>query len=384
MEENHTLKPTKDDGRALGRTKSFSSAVKNAVGSRIRSGTIHKDQQPLDPEKYPQLPTQPETDKSKQIEQYLKEEKKKQIESSDQIKLLILGTSNSGKSTFLKQLKLLYGNGFTEKELTQAKHSAILSLLTMSCDILIRCPEDYRLKHQELFHFSENEPGPYVALPFLVIKSIKTLWKDPVFQTEFETLKSDLPNSAVYFFDKVSDIGNPNYVLSNEDVLLLRTVTQSVSDTVLTIDNHVMHFYDVSGLKHHRKQWITYFDDVISIVFVVDISSYDKTMAEDPDMNQMVDALQLFDSIVNNPTLAKPAMILFFNKKDIFEQKIKKVPLSKYFTDFKGPDYQTVDGLNYFRDTFTNLIHNKKKVLSVHLTCCTDSKAMSAIVTHVM
>jgi polynucleotide 5'-kinase involved in rRNA processing len=45
----------------------------------------------------------------KDIEKYLKEEKKEYEKSLSEPKLLILGSSDSGKSTLLKQLKILHG-----------------------------------------------------------------------------------------------------------------------------------------------------------------------------------------------------------------------------------------------------------------------------------
>jgi hypothetical protein len=39
------------------------------------------------------------------------------------------------------------------------------------------------------------------------------------------------------------------------------------------------------------------------------------TMIEDDQTNRMKDALLLFQDIANNPLLAKPTIILFFNKK---------------------------------------------------------------------
>lgn len=116
----------------------------------------------------------------------------------------------------------------------------------------------------------------------------------------------------------------------------MRTVTQTVSDTVIEVDNQMIHFFDVSGLKHHRKQWVSYFEDVLMIVFVVDLSSYDKMMLEDPTVNRMADAMNLFDQIVNHELLKRPDMMLFFNKKDIFEKKVAKSPLSIPFPEYKG------------------------------------------------
>jgi hypothetical protein len=65
----------------------------------------------------------------KQVESYLKEEKKKYEEYQSEPKLLILGSSDSGKSTLLKQLKILHGGGFNEKELASAKKNIRSSIL---------------------------------------------------------------------------------------------------------------------------------------------------------------------------------------------------------------------------------------------------------------
>ncbi|KAJ3313420.1 hypothetical protein HDV04_001849 [Boothiomyces sp. JEL0838] len=50
------------------------------------------------------------------VEKYLSEERKKYMVFKRQPKLLILGSSDSGKSTLLKQLKIMHGKGFTDEE----------------------------------------------------------------------------------------------------------------------------------------------------------------------------------------------------------------------------------------------------------------------------
>lgn len=53
---------------------------------------------------------------SKEIEAFLREEKKKYERFQDTPKMLILGSSDSGKSTLLKQLKILHGSGFEDSQ----------------------------------------------------------------------------------------------------------------------------------------------------------------------------------------------------------------------------------------------------------------------------
>jgi guanine nucleotide-binding protein G(o) subunit alpha len=52
--------------------------------------------------------------------------------------------------------------------------------------------------------------------------------------------------------------------------------------------------------------------------------------------NRMHESLMLFDSICNNKFFIDTSIILFLNKKDLFEEKIKKSPLSICFPEYTG------------------------------------------------
>lgn len=52
--------------------------------------------------------------------------------------------------------------------------------------------------------------------------------------------------------------------------------------------------------------------------------------------NRMMESMKLFDSICNNKWFTDTSIILFLNKKDLFEEKIKKSPLTICFPEFTG------------------------------------------------
>ena len=52
--------------------------------------------------------------------------------------------------------------------------------------------------------------------------------------------------------------------------------------------------------------------------------------------NRMLESLRLFDSICNNKWFSNTAIILFLNKKDLFEVKIEKSPLTVCFPEYGG------------------------------------------------
>jgi hypothetical protein len=125
-------------------------------------------------------------------------------------------------------------------------------------------------------------------------------------------------------------------ILTLKDILKNRVVTQNISETIFHIEGKTFHFFDVSGLKYHRKYWIPYFQNVTSILYVVALSSYDQMMVEEGSTNRMTDALFVFKNIANHPELGSPSIILFFNKKDLFEKKSRAINIKDYFPEYKG------------------------------------------------
>ena len=63
----------------------------------------------------------------------------------------------------------------------------------------------------------------------------------------------------------------------------------------------------------------------------------------------MIESLKLFDSIVNNEWFTDTSVILFLNKKDLFEEKIPVSPLTICFPEYAG-NYEMLlfDSLSVF------------------------------------
>jgi len=81
-------------------------------------------------------PSTPEDERSKEISLELKRERRK---LSREIKLLLLGAGESGKSTIVKQMKIIYLSGYSEEELLtfrpviQANAIEAMKLLANAC-----------------------------------------------------------------------------------------------------------------------------------------------------------------------------------------------------------------------------------------------------------
>lgn len=59
-------------------------------------------------------------------------------------------------------------------------------------------------------------------------------------------------------------------------------------------------------------------------------------LAEDEEMNRMIESMKLFDSICNSKWFVETSIILFLNKKDLFEDKIQRSPLTICFPEYTG------------------------------------------------
>lgn len=109
-----------------------------------------------------------------------------------------------------------------------------------------------------------------------------------------------------------------------------------------------------------------------AVIFVASLSCYDEVMFEDDNQNAMIDSVNLFEEICNLRWFVQTAMILFLNKKDLFTEKIQKVPLSQCFIDFEEED--TYDNcVGFIRDQFEARNNNPgQKQIYSHVTCATD------------
>lgn len=77
---------------------------------------------------------------------------------------------------------------------------------------------------------------------------------------------------------------------------------------------------DVGGQRAERRKWFRFFADVDIVLFIAASSEYDQVLFEDSTMNRIVEAAELFDSIVRSGKYFDSSGItLFLNKDDLFQ-----------------------------------------------------------------
>ena len=131
--------------------------------------------------------------------------------------------------------------------------------------------------------------------------------------------------------------------------------------------------FDVGGQRSERKKWIHCFEGVTAIIFCVALSAYDLMLAEDEECNRMRESMKLFESICNNKWFIETSIILFLNKKDLFEEKIGKSPLTICFPEYTGANtFQ--EAAPFIQQQFEDLNKRKDtKEIYSHFTTATDT-----------
>ncbi|CAO3594054.1 unnamed protein product [Absidia cylindrospora] len=311
-----------------------------------------------------------------------------------EIKMLLLGAGESGKSTLLKQMKLIHDGGFTVEERESFKEvifSNTMQSMRVTLEAMISLNIPFQNDGNEVHQRLILEAHPQVDyLAHELVEAISALWDDPAVKgcvdrsNEFQ-----LNDSAKYYFDSIIRIGQPNYMPSDQDVLRSRVKSTGITETTFAIGDLTYRMLDVGGQRSERKKWIHCFESCTAVLFMVAISEYDQVLFEDETVNRLSESLTLFDSICNSRWFIKTSIILFLNKIDLFADKIVKSPMSDFFDDYTGGERYDA-ACQYLLQRFVSLnTRADTKQVYTHFTCATDTKqitfvmsAINSIVVH--
>ncbi|KAF3931982.1 hypothetical protein ABW20_dc0102691 [Dactylellina cionopaga] len=297
----------------------------------------------------------------------------------NEIKMLLLGAGESGKSTILKQMKLIHEGGYSRDEKESFKE-IIFSNTVQSMRVILEAMEtlelplaDSRSEYHVQTVFMQPAQIEGEVLPVEVGNAIKSLWEDKGVRQCFDRSREyQLNDSAGYYFDSIDRIAGPDYVPSDQDVLRSRVKTLGITETTFVIGDLTYRMFDVGGQRSERKKWIHCFENVTTILFLVAISEYDQLLFEDETVNRMQEALTLFDSICNSRWFIKTSIILFLNKIDRFRSKLPVSPMKNYFPDYEGGDDYAA-ACDYILNRFVSLNQSETKQIYTHFTCATDT-----------
>ncbi|KAG8889896.1 guanine nucleotide-binding protein subunit alpha, partial [Tulasnella sp. 403] len=319
--------------------------------------------------------------KTKEIDAQIKKDK---AQARKHVNILLLGAGESGKSTVLKQMKLMFDGEYNDQE--RLAYKEIIFNNTVQCmSVVLDALETLGLvlqpTNEQYVSVIKNPDSAWTEgefLPSRLAEALSRMWKDPAISAAVRRSKEfQLNDSATYFFDAVERFASPGYIPTNQDILRSRVKTTGITETLFHVQGLEYTVLDVGGQRSERRKWIHCFENVTALIFIVSLSEYDQVLYEDETVNRMAEALTLFEAVVNSRWFTKTSIILFLNKIDILRRKLGQSPIKPLFPDYNGPDDGSDEDFNaacdYFRRRFVGM-NNMHRRLITHLTCATDTK----------
>uniref|UniRef100_A0A7N6BI51 GNAS complex locus n=1 Tax=Anabas testudineus TaxID=64144 RepID=A0A7N6BI51_ANATE len=299
-------------------------------------------------------------------------------------RLLLLGAGESGKSTIVKQMKILHVDGFNSEEKQQKIQDirknvkdaivTIVSAMSMLTPPVPLGNPDNQFRADYIRSIAPLSDFEYTEDFF---EHTQKLWED---------------NGVKACFERANEyqlIDCAQYSVSMMTHLLV--LTSGIFETRFQVDKVNFHMFDVGGQRDERRKWIQCFNDVTAIIFVAASSSYNMVIREDNSTNRLRESLDLFRSIWTNRFLKTISVILFLNKQDVLADKILagKSKLEDYFPEYNNyqvppdavpdtdEDPKVIRAKFFIRDEFLRISTASgegKHYCYPHFTCAVDTE----------
>ncbi|KAK3868209.1 hypothetical protein Pcinc_026376 [Petrolisthes cinctipes] len=314
---------------------------------------------------------------NQEIERQLRKDKR---DARRELKLLLLGTGESGKSTFIKQMRIIHGAGYSDED-KRGFIKLVFQNIFMAMQSMIRAMELLQIsygdaanvEHADLVRSVDYESVTTFEEPFVC--AMKSLWQDAGIQHCYDRRREyQLTDSAKYYLTDLDRLAAKDYVSTLQDILRVRAPTTGIIEYPFDLEEIRFRMVDVGGQRSERRKWIHCFENVTSIIFLVALSEYDQILFESDNENRMEESKALFKTIITYPWFQHSSVILFLNKKDLLEEKIMYSHLVDYFPEYDGPRKDAIAAREFILRMFVELNPDPEKIIYSHFTCATDTE----------
>ncbi|XP_034105876.1 guanine nucleotide-binding protein G(q) subunit alpha isoform X1 [Drosophila sulfurigaster albostrigata] len=314
---------------------------------------------------------------NQEIEKQLRRDKR---DARRELKLLLLGTGESGKSTFIKQMRIIHGSGYSDDD-KRGYIKLVFQNIFMAMQSMIKAMDMLKISYgvgehidlADLVMSIDYETVTTFEDPYL--NAIKTLWSDAGIQECYDRRREyQLTDSAKYYLMDLDRVAQPDYLPTEQDILRVRVPTTGIIEYPFDLEEIRFRMVDVGGQRSERRKWIHCFENVTSIIFLVALSEYDQILFESDNENRMEESKALFRTIITYPWFQNSSVILFLNKKDLLEEKIMYSHLVDYFPEYDGPQRDAIAAREFILRMFVDLNPDSEKIIYSHFTCATDTE----------
>ncbi|XP_061711140.1 G protein alpha q subunit-like [Cydia pomonella] len=319
---------------------------------------------------------------NQEIEKAIKKDKSA---ARRELKLLLLGTGESGKSTFIKQMRIINGAGYSDddkkgfiKNIYQNIFMAIQSMIRAMDMLNIQYGDPSMTEKAELVSSIDFESVTSFESPYP--EAIKDLWNDSGIQECYDRRREyQLTDSAKYYLSDLARIEAADYLPTEQDILRARQPTTGILEYPFDLDGIIFRMVDVGGQRSERRKWIHCFENVTSIIFLGVLSEYDQILFESNNENRMDESKALFKTIITQPWFQNSSVILFLNKKDLLEEKIMTSHLCDYFPEYTGPKQDAPKAMDFILQKFLAENPDPDRQCYSHFTTATDTENIKLV-----
>ena len=277
------------------------------------------------------------------------------IQQKSTKKVLLLGTSDSGKSTLLHMLQLItFGHKVDEK---------FENNLRIVCSWVVE--RIWEVMGEQDRNHLKDLIKPELRLVFETARNtclatelqnrdcceiLVNLWKIPFFREFYESVWS---RDGITMYENVkelvSNIENRK-IFSPYSLIHCRTAGMSTDEPI----RNNIELIDVGGQRKERRKWIYCFEDVHTVIYMVSLSEFNQFLFEDNITNRMEESLSLFSEVMNSRWLGPARNIILFVKPDVLWKKLE-------------------NGVKYDRELNTNIIAELDRIPDQYLKLVINS-----------
>ncbi|KAF2734262.1 G-alpha-domain-containing protein [Polyplosphaeria fusca] len=257
-------------------------------------------------------------------------------------KLVLMGMTNSGKELIMRQIKVLYAEGYPREERMTyqfAVRSTIRILLHSIIDLLrdtgVHLPPDLNQDFAILLH--EVETTDINRVTPAAVLAVENIWRSTPFQSLYvQNFEIDFPQYAPYFAHELQRISDADYIPSESDIIRLNQSMGGIKELRFTWDEVDVHLFNISGYipDQFRKRWFHQLEGATALIYTVDVSTYDRPFYGQPSESQLLEDFATFESWANSPKFSGSSIILLLNNFSRFREKLQHLPLQTFFPDY--------------------------------------------------
>lgn len=138
---------------------------------------------------------------------------------------------------------------------------------------------------------------------------------------------------------------------------------------------------ETSGSESERTKWKILSSDhsIYCSIYMIDLSSFDQL--NELGKNRLLEDLEAFNYYLS--LFKDNQLLLFFNKNDEFQKKIKERDLGEIFPEYKGGKSYPF-ALKFITDKYRNLFKGSNKLISIHIGSALNSKEITKVLTLIL